>query len=390
MRIGIDNISPGQSTGRQAPGGMRMYLQALLREFAIQAPHHQFVLFTPTWGDPLLEPMPTNVEVVRLLGVPVSRPWRVVYQHTGLAAAIARRRLDVFFATATVVPLPIAVPVVLTVQFLQFYEIPEAYGRFRAAYLRCILPLSLRKATEAIIFTEHSKRDLVRWTGVPSEKVHVVPHGLSRDIWRVAGVAQDGPERRVGVELTGGQPYILYVSSTYGYKNHARLIRAFGLLKRRTNLSHVLLLVGSEVNVSFAELRSVADQAGVSEDVIFSGRLDHHLTAATYLGADLAAVPTLYETFGYPVVEAMACGCPLVISNVGSMAELAGDAAVLVDPFDEESIADGMIQVLVDLPLCQSLIMRGRQRAKEYTCERSAAQTLTILEKAGQGVTCAS
>lgn len=384
MRIGIDNVSPGQSTGRQAPGGMRMYLQSLLAEFAVQAPDHQFALFTPTGADPLLEPMPTSVEVVALSGVPVSRPLRVLYQQTGLAAAIARQQLDVFLATATVAPLLIKTPVVLAVQFLQFYEMPEAYGRLRGAYLRYMLPLSLEKAVSVIIFTEHSKRDLVRWTGVPADKVHVVPHGLSQDIWELAEVAQDGLERRVGANLTGGKPYILYVSSTYGYKNHARLIRAFGLLKRRISCPHVLLLVGSEISVSFDELRAVARQAGVPGDVIFAGRLDHHLAAATYLDADLAVAPSLYETFGYPVLEAMGCGCPVVTSNTGSTAELAGDAAVLVDPLDENSIAYGMERVLCDPSLRESLIIRGRQRAQDYTWERSAALTLEILEEAAR------
>jgi len=384
VRIGIDNISPGQSTGRQAPGGMRMYLQSLLAEFAVQAPDHQFVLFTPTWADPLVDPLPSNMEVVQLPGVPVRRAQRIVYQQTALPAAMARQRLDVFLATATVAPLLCPTPIVLAVQFIQFYQWPEAYGRLRTSYLKTMLPLSLRKAHKAIIFTESAKRDLTRWTGVPAEKVIVVPHGLSPDIWRLAELPPDAPERYPGATLTGGRPYILYVSSTYGYKNHARLIRAFGLLKRRISCPHVLLLVGSEISVSFDELRAVARQAGGLKDVIFAGRLDHHLAAATYLSADLAVIPTLYETFGYPLLEAMACGCPVVTSNIGSMAEFAGDAAVLVDPLDEDSITNGMEQVLRDPSLRQSLIVRGQQRAKEYTWERSAARTLEILEEAGR------
>lgn len=328
--------------------------------------------------------MPSNVEVVGLPCVPVSRGLRVFYQQTVLAATLARRGLDVFFATATVAPILAPVRLVLAVQFIQFYEMPEAYGLFRRVYLRCMVPLSVKKAKRVIIFTEHAKRDLVRRTGVPAEKIHVVPHGLSLDVWRLAEVAASAPERRVGAILTGGRPYLLYVSSTYGYKNHARLIRGFGLLKKRTNLPHVLLLVGSEISVPFRELRSVADRAGVESDVIFAGRLDHHLAAATYLGADLAVIPTLYETFGYPVLEGMACGCPVVTSNIGSMAELAGDAAVLVDPFDEGSIADGMERVLRDRVLRQDLVVRGRERAKQYTLERSAARTLEILGEAAQ------
>lgn len=384
MRIGIDNISPGQSTGRQAPGGMRTYLQSLIAEFAVRAPQHQLALFTPAGADPLFDSLPLSVEQIRLRRVPVRRPLRILYQQSGLVAAIARQRLDVFFATATVAPLLSPAPVVLTVQFLQFYAVPEADIGTRTAYLRNMLRLSLSKAVRAIIFTESSKQDLIRWTGVPAEKVCVVPHGLSQDIWDLADAAQDAPERQIGPTLSGGRPYVLYVSATYGYKNHARLIRAFGLLKRRTRLPHALLLVGSEVSVSFAELREVARQSGVIEDVIFAGRLEHNnAVAATYLSADVTVVPTLYETFGFPVLEAMACGSPVVTSNMGSMAELAGDAALLVDPMDEESIAHGIEQVLSNSELRRELIVRGRQRAKEYTWQHSAARTLEILEAAG-------
>ena len=325
------------------------------------------------------------MEVVRLAGVPTTRGQRIVYQQTAFPLALARKGLDVFLATATVAPLLCRAPMVLAVQFLQFYRWPGAFGRLRTAYLKTMLPLSLRRARRAIIFTESAKQDLVRWTGVPADKVSVVPHGLSGDFRRLAGLPPDASERNVGASLTGGRPYILYVSATYGYKNHARLIRSFGLLKRRLNVPHVLLLVGSEVTVSFSELRSVAGEAGVSEQVVFAGRLDpHEKVAATHLGADMAVIPTLYETFGFPGLEAMACGCPVVTSNAGSMAELAGDAAVLVDPLDESSIADGMERVLTNVSLRQSLRSRGKERSRQYTWERSAALTLRVLQAVGQ------
>jgi len=384
VRIGIDNISPGQSTSKQAPGGMRIYLESLLNEFAIQRPNYQFILFTPTWTDSLCETLPANVQIVKLSGVPISRPLRIIYQQTAFIAAIAHQRLDVLFATATVAPLLVKVPVVLAVQFLQFYKMPEAYGWFRTAYLRLMLPLSLKKAVRAIIFTEHSKHDLVRYTRVSPDKVSVIPHGLSKDTWSLAKATDDAPYRQIGLSLTGDRPYIVYVSSTYGYKNHIRLIRAFALFKLQTKLPHVLLLIGSEVSVSFDRLKTVARECNVLKDVVIAGRLDHHQALATYLCADLAVIPTLYETFGYPVLEAMAIGCPVVTSKGGSMAELAGDAAVLVDPLDEKSIAYGIECALNDQSLRQSLIVRGRQRAEEYTWERNAARVLEILEEAGR------
>jgi len=385
VRIGIDNISPGEATGRRGPGGMRLYLQSLLTEFSGHAPQHQFILFTPDWADPIVDSLPANVQVVGLPGVPMNRVQRIVYQQIVLPFVVLRQKLDVFFATATVAPLLSVVPVVLAVQFIQFYQWPGAYGRARTAYLKVFLPLSLRKARRAIIFTETAKQDLVRWTGVPANKVSVVPHGLSQDIWRLAQLRPDALEYKVGLSLTNGRPYFLYVSASYGYKNHSRLIQAFSVLKKRCRVPHILLLVGSEEAVSFSKLRTVAAQAGVADEVIFVGHLDpHERVSATYLGADVAVIPSLYETFGFPALEAMACGCPVVTSNSGSMAELAGDAAVLVDPYDINSIADGMERVLTDSTLRRRLVERGRERVKMYTWQRSAEQTLRLLEEAAR------
>lgn len=379
MRIGIDNISPGEATGRQAPGSMRWLLQALLAEFARQRPQYQFVVFTPDWADPLLDEYPANLLVVKLAGVPRNRALRILYQQTALVSAIERQNLDVFLATATIAPLRIKQPVVLVVQHIQFYLMPESDGRFRSIYLRAMLPLSLRKAARAIIFTESSKRDLIRFTGVSPAKVFVVPHGLRPEIWYAAQQPERLIARNSGLELTKHRPYILYVSATYGYKNHLRLIRAFGQFKRKSHLPHVLLLVGSQVSVPFSSLRSEAEKHGVVDDVIIVGRVENPVEL--YRCADLSVVPTLYETFGFPILEAMACGCPVVTSNFGSMAELAGEAAILVDPYDEGSIAEGMERVLTDAATRAKLVQQGKQRAAPFTWERSAAQTLRILEE---------
>jgi glycosyltransferase involved in cell wall biosynthesis len=355
-------------------------LQTLLAEFSRQRPHYQFILFTPAWAEPLFDEIPSNVEVVRLPSVPINRSLRIVYQQTAFAMALAQHKLDVFFATATIAPLCMSTPVVLAVQFLQFYETPEVYGSWRTAYLRHFLPWSLRKAARAIIFTEFAKQDLVRYTGVAADKVAVIPHGLSPETWAASEATPAQVAAGSGFNFTGGQPYLVYVSATYGYKNHLRLIRAFAQFKRATGLPHKLLLVGAEIHVPYAALRAEAERAGIGAEVIIAGRVP--IAALTYRDATAAIIPTLYETFGFPVLEAMACGCPVITSNIGSMAELAGEAAMLVDPMQENSMTAGITQLLADAPLRQQLIERGRARAAPYTWERSARQTLALLIEA--------
>jgi glycosyltransferase involved in cell wall biosynthesis len=290
--------------------------------------------------------------------------------------------LGAFFATATIAPLLTFTPTVLAVQFLQFYESAEPYGKWRTAYLRCLLPAAVRKASRIIIFSQASKADLIRWTHAREDKVRVVPHGVNEEICPVRDSPKAATYREFGKRLAGGRPYIIYVSATYYYKNHERLIRAFAKLKRKTNVPHVLVFVGSEVNVTYEYLRSVARQEGVESDFVPAGRLGSVLdVAGAYMAADLAVMPSSYETFGYPVLEAMATGCPVVTSNIGTMAELSGDAAVLVDPSDDQSIADGMEKVLLD-PACRlDLIAKGNRRVSNYRWDKSVRTTLGIIEE---------
>jgi glycosyltransferase involved in cell wall biosynthesis len=383
VRIGIDNISPGESTGLKAPGGMRIYLQSLIQEFAIQRPDYKFILFTSCWADPLFDIIPDNVDIIKLPWVPNNKFFRVLYQHIVYPLYINRQHCDVFFATATIAPLGLLIPIVLSVQFLQFYEFHQAYNYFRRTYLRLMVPLSLKKAIKVIIFTQQSKRDLIKYTNTRSEKISVIPHSLSNEIIESSILPEGAFERKEGFMLTGGRPYILYVSSTYGYKNHIILIKAFGLLKKRHLLPHVLLIVGGEVDVTFQSIMKIAQMNDVSDDVILTGRLEHRLTAALYLDADLSVFPSSYETFGFPILEAMACGCPVVASHTGIMEEVE-NAAVVIDPHREDSIADGMQRVIIDRGLRTELISRGRQLARNYAWEVTAKRTLEVLEQASR------
>jgi len=379
MRIGIDNVSAGEATSRTAPGGMREYITQLIIEFRRQAPQHQLVVFAPRWADPVVEDA-DGIEIVTLSGVPRPKTLRVLYQQTMLPVAVGRAGVDVFFAIATVAPLALRVPVVLSIQFLQFYDMPEAYGRLRSAYLRALVPASLKKAARTIVFTRSAAKDLVRFTGLDLPGLRIVPHGIDPALVEASRQRDTAVAGKQLLELTGGRPFVVYVSATYPYKNHVTLIKAFARAKKAANLPHVLMLVGSEAGVSFADLEREARLAGVADALVLTGRVEN--VAPFYRSADLAVMPSLYETFGFPVIEPMVFGCPVVTSNIGSAAELAGDAALLVDPRDVAALADAMVRALMDGELRSGLAARGRDRAAVFTWAATAAQTLRVLEEA--------
>lgn len=373
--IGIDNISPGDSTAPGAPGGMRSYLLELLRWLPEVAPDARFKIFTPDWNADF-GAISDRIEIVRLPGVPRSRNRRVWYQQITLPGVIDRAGLDVFLAIATIAPWRARVPILLVIQFLQFYDFPESFGRARTNYLKVAVPLSVRRANRVLVFTEFQRAELLSHIRYDPACIDVVPHGVNHEYF-AAPVSPAALEEARG--LTSGRPYILYVSATYRYKNHYGLIDAFAVMKRRAQSPHALLLVGGPEAISPDELRAYASRAGVGADTVVTGRLPS--VAAAYQAADLFVFPSLYETFGLSVVEAMAAGCPLVVSDRGAMAELGGEAAEHADPKNPDAWAAAMTRVVTDRAYRDLLIARGRARAASFTWQRTAERTFAALER---------
>lgn len=376
MRIGIDNVSLGQSTARDGIGSNRFWLSALVEHLCRLAPQHTFVLFSARWADPLFDRPPSNLELVGVPFVPKQRSVRVLYQQLVYPFVINRARLDLFFATAGVAPLAVSTKILLHVLYLHFFTTPEAYGFIRSRYLRVLVRASLRRAWRVFVASHSTAKDLSRFAGYPLDRIAVIPYGLSDSLW--AECAAKRTEPSPGLALTGGRPYVLYVSSTYPYKNHIELVQAFAVAKKRCQLPHVLLLVGAEGGVPYDKLRQEAAAAGVSDEMLIAGRVDS--VFPLYRDATCSAMPSKYETFGFPVLESMALGCPVITSNLGTMAELSGDAALLVNPNEVNDIADALVKVLTDDGLREQMTERGRRQASPYHWEEVARQVLSLME----------
>ena len=355
---------------------MRRYLLELLTHLPRVAPHARFKVLTPDWNADF-GPLDNRVELVRVAGVPRKRVQRVWFQHSTFPRVIEQAGLDVLFAIATAVPPRVRVPVVLAVQFLQFYDYPESFGRARTTYLKWAVPASVRRASHVIVFTDFHRQELHRHTACGLSKISVVPHGVNHETFATPVTAAALQEVR---SLVAGRPFIVYVSATYRYKNHRGLIEAFARLKNKTQLPHALLLVGAKEAISPDGLRQFAADAGVAGDVYVSGRLPE--VAAAYQAADVLAFPSFYDTFGLSLVEAMAAGCPVVTSDRGAMAELGADAVALANPENPDALADAMVRVLSDPAYRNDLITRGRARAATFTWERTAQLTYAVLERA--------
>jgi glycosyltransferase involved in cell wall biosynthesis len=367
LKIAIDAITPGASLDSQA-GGMRMYLTTLTAKMSEQEPGVEFVVLESRQF-PLaeLDGIP-NVTRVVCPSVPGSRAGRVIYQNSALPLYLRGLHADALLATCNVIPVGCPIPSVVVVQSLQYFDHPEAYGRLRSAYLRAALRYATRHAQSLICVSAAARDELIRLTGVNSNKVSVIYHGISPAITGY-----------IRTTTPSTPPYILCVSTLYRYKNLERLIEAFAMLKRESGTPHRLRIIGGEADMSIADLEEFAQRLGVADRVDMVGPLAHNQIAAEYAHASVFIYPSIDETFGHPPLEAMSIGIPVVASWAGPIREIVGGAAELVDPLDIRDIARGLSQVLLNSDLSESLIRRGSERAREFSWDESARRTLDTL-----------
>jgi glycosyltransferase involved in cell wall biosynthesis len=248
------------------------------------------------------------------------------------------------------------------------------FGRLRRTYLHAIVPASLRSAQAVIVVSDWEKREAVRLFNLDPDRVFTVHHGIS-DRVRGATLAKVEAE-------PAARPYIVMASTLNSYKNHVRLIQAFAQLYRGRAIPHHLVLVGGDADLSRSDLARVAGENGVGDQVELLGSVPHQDIPRLIGRADVVAYPSLCETFGLPILEALALGRPLVTSEVGAMAEIAGDSARLVDPQDVASIAAGLEDAIFNESLRSRLRIAGPQRAALFTWERCAEGTLQALRYA--------
>jgi glycosyltransferase involved in cell wall biosynthesis len=311
--------------------------------------------------------LPTTRRPVRILWEQVVQPWSVA----GAGAHLLHN-------LAYVGPLICSRPQVVTVYDLSFLLFPDVFNTLNRWYLSTMTPLSARKARRVIAISESTKRDLVRLAGVAEDRVQVVYPGLEPGIRRV-----DDPAALTAFRERNHLPerFILFVGTLEPRKNAAALVRAYTQLRKKDVLSHALVLCGSP-GWRYESIFAAIEESGLAKDIILPGYVARDQLPFWYSAADLFVYPSVYEGFGLPVLEAMACGAPVITSNVSSLPEVAGAAGLLVDPDDVGELA-GAIERVISSPERQAeMSAKGMARAATFTTERMARGTLQTYERA--------
>lgn len=372
VSIGID-YTPAYEQG----GGIGRYVRELVGALASIDSSTNYSLFIAGASASLPSPLGNNFtwKPTRITPKWFARVWHRA--RIPLPVQWFSGNVDLFHATDFVLPpaLPV-IPTVLTVHDLSFVHVPESASPSLKKYLDVVVPRSIYNATHILADSEATRSDIISLYSVSSSKVSVLLSGVNQSFKPIADHKLSLTTRnKYNLEDV---PYIITVGTVQPRKNYIRLIHALAMLHSRGIKIH-LVISGGKGWLDNPIYDTIA-QTHMQEFVHFIGFADDADLPVLYSAATCLAFPSLYEGFGLPILEAMACGIPVVTSNLSSLPEVAGDAALLIDPYDVNAIADALQQLIEDQPLRDRLIQKGLSRVKEFTWQKSARQLLDIYQ----------
>ncbi len=308
----------------------------------------------------------------RALSTRYTFPNRTVWMQGVLPALLHAERPLLCHFTNSIAPLPTSVPTVITIHDMTLSLFPRLHQVRKHLVARPIIPLAARRAAAIITVSQSARQDIIRLLHVPADKVHVIYEAAAPHFQPVSTACAAAIREKYGLP----DRIILYVGTIEPRKNLVRLVEAFARL-RAAGLPHHLLLVG-QPGWHAQPLYQRIEALGLHDAVHFTGYVPTDDLVALYNLADVFAFPSLYEGFGLPIVEAMACGVPVVTSRRSSLGEIAGDAALTVDPYAVDELTAALESVLTQPPLAADLRERGLARAASLSWAEAARQTLAV------------
>ena len=385
MRIGIDVTSAVTQSA-----GIGRYTRELVRALLNLDAPHTYTLFYATEKRVArpIEPLPSGVRLRRL---PFHDKWLARLWHKlqiPISIELITGPIDLFHSPDFSLPPTLRrTPTLLTVHDLSFIRDPESAVPSLRRYLSRVVPRSVARARRVLADSQATKDDLVELFGTPPGKIDVLLSGVDarfrpiRDPAALAAV-------RAKYNLGSG-PLVLAVGTIQPRKNYVRLIQAFAQVMGQwwqigpERLGDVNLVISGGTGWLFDAIFAEVTRLGLQARVKFTGFVDDADLPALYSAAAVFAYVPRYEGFGLPVLEAMACGVPVIGSNVSSIPEVVGDAGLLVDPLDVDAIAAGLIGLLKDASARDAYLRAGLQRAAQFTWESAARQLLSIYAELG-------
>ena len=373
MRVAINLLTDDPAN----PSGAHWFWTRVIPEMASRLTDgEEFHLLVSPKSRPTHQGYGPNVRYITFPWSNESPPKRTLSEHTYAPVRLPLSKIDLL--STLIAPIVRAAPsLVVHFKTLHAYTAPQSIRLAARTYRRMSYPHTAKVADAIIINSESLRREVMHYLDVDPAKLHLIPEAVDHEVFQPGDT--DEAWNHISARHGVSKPFVLFVSSLWPYKNCAGLVRAFAAAKSDLG-DRQLVIVGPGRDVEYvAELRALADELGIAEDIIWVGGVPLEETVYFYRCADVFVYPSFNETFGLPILEAMATACPVVTSDTSAMPETAGGCALLADPNSPESFADAIVKACG--PEGEWLRTAGPERAGEFTWAATAEKTLAVYRE---------
>ena len=344
-----------------------------LKIIVLKHPEHEFYFLFDRKFEPSFI-FAKNVTPV-VIGPPARHPilFKIWFNHS-ITRALKKIGADIFLSPDGFLSLKTSIPQVAVIHDLNFELYPEDLPKSYTKYYKKYFPLFARKAARIITVSEFSKKDISSQYAISLNKIEVAYNGVSDNF-----SPSDIPTiKSTKMKFSEGKPYLVYVGALHGRKNIERMLLAFDQFKKNTNSEYKMLIVGEKIwkNTKF---ESTLENLSAKKDVLFTGRLTSSDLNKVVGSSNGLVYVSYFEGFGIPIIEGMKCEVPVITSNVTCMPEIAGNAAILVDPFSINSISNGMEEIL-DKQKYEKFVQLGKKRALYFSWDNTAKIVWSCIE----------
>lgn len=351
------------------PTGVENYAAQMIRNFARLDSRNEYVLYFRTKPQDWFYQLPKNFTVKVI-------PFPKFWTQLRISWEMVTHPVDVLFIAASALPLWHPKKSVVAVHDVAWRMFPEAFPRSMRNYLEWSTKFAVRSAEKIVAISEATKNDLTKFYKASPDKIAVTYLGFDGSF---KPLKYDEVQPTLDKYDLVYQKYVLFVGTVQPRKNIVRLVEAFQKIRKENHIEERMVIVGQRGWLWEPIVKKIK-MAGSNGSIRYLDYVSKEDLPALIAGARMLTLPALYEGFGLPPLEAMASGVPVVVSNVSSLPEVVGDAGVLVDPNSVDSIAEGLLKVLMDNNLREQMIAKGLERSKQFTWENTARKTLEVFE----------